>query len=107
MGRKPFRSADEKVAIVLSVLKGETTQTDVARRLGMSQTTIAKWQRQFLEGARENLARGRTREEHSKCEEELTDRVDDLTSALGEAYAELRVWRNRWALYPGSPSSRR
>ncbi len=108
MGGKPFRSADEKVAIVLSVLKRETTQTDVARRLGMSQTTIAKWQRQFLEGARENLARGENpREEHSTREEELTDRVDDLTSTLGEAYAELRVWRNKGALYPGSPSSRR
>ena len=34
MGRKPFRTPDEKLAIVLSVLKGETTQVDVARRLG-------------------------------------------------------------------------
>ena len=58
MGRKPFRSPDEKLAIVLSVLKGETTQVDVARRLSMSQTTIAKWQKQFLEGGREALARG-------------------------------------------------
>jgi transposase-like protein len=44
MGRKPFRTPDEKLAIVLSVLRGETTQSDVARRLQMSQTTIAKWQ---------------------------------------------------------------
>ena len=108
MGRKPFRTADEKVQIVLSVLKGETTQTDIARRLGMSQTTIAKWQRQFLDGAREGVARGdNPREQHSKREEELEDRVDDLTSALGEAYAELRVWRKKGALYPRSPSSRR
>ncbi len=108
MGRKPFRTADEKLQIVLSVLKGETTQTDVARRLGMSQTTIAKWQRQFLEGAREHLAQGENaRTDKSKHEEELEDQVDDLTSALGEAYAELRVWRKKGALYPGSPSSRR
>lgn len=50
MGRKPFKTPDEKLAIVLSVLKGETTQVEVARRLGMSQTTVAKWQKQFLEG---------------------------------------------------------
>jgi transposase len=107
LGRKPFRTADEKVAIVLSVLQGETTQTDVARRLGMSQTTIAKWQKQFLEGARESLARGdNARDQHSKREEELSERVDDLTSALGEAYAELRVWRKKGALYPRSPNSR-
>ena len=58
MGRKPFKSADEKLAIVLSVLKGETTQVEIARRLQMSQTTIAKWQKQFLDGGRESLARG-------------------------------------------------
>lgn len=108
MGRKPFRTADEKLQIVLSVLRGETTQTDVARRLGMSQTTIAKWQKQFFEGARESLARGdNVKTEATKREEELTGQVDELTSALGEAYAELRVWRKRGALYPRSPSSSR
>lgn len=39
MGRKPFYTPDEKLNIVLSVLRRETTQTDVARRLEMSQTT--------------------------------------------------------------------
>jgi transposase len=108
MGRKPFHTPDEKLAIVLSVLKGETTQTDVARRLQMSQTTIAKWQKQFLEAGREGLARGdNAKTEATKREEELDDRVEELTSALGEAYAELRVWRKKGALYPRSQSSSR
>jgi hypothetical protein len=69
----------------------------------MSQTTIAKWQRQFLEGGRETLARGDNAvSDATKREEELADQVDDLTSALGEAYAELRVWRKKGALYPRS-----
>ncbi|MDA8203925.1 MAG: helix-turn-helix domain-containing protein, partial [Chloroflexi bacterium] len=61
MGRKPFKTPDEKLAIVLSVLKGELTQVEAARRLQMSQTTIAKWQKQFLESGREGLARGEQR----------------------------------------------
>lgn len=106
MGRKPFKTPDEKLTIVLSVLKGETTQVEIARRLGMSQTTIAKWQKQFLEGGREGLARGDNAvSEATKREEELSDRVDELTSALGEAYVELRVWRKKGALYPRSRSS--
>jgi transposase len=106
VGRKPFRTPDEKLAIVLSVLKGETTQVEIARRLSMSQTTIAKWQKQFLEGGREGLARGDNAvSEATKREEELSDRVDELTSALGEAYVELRVWRKKGALYPRSRSS--
>jgi transposase-like protein len=57
MGRNAFKTPDEKLMIVLSVLKGEMTQVEAARRLGMSQTTIAKWQKQFIEGGRESLAR--------------------------------------------------
>jgi transposase len=106
VGRKPFKTPDEKLAIVLSVLRGETTQVEVARRLGMSQTTIAKWQKQFLEGGRESLARGDNAVSlASRRETELAEQVDDLTSALGEAYVELRVWRKMGALYPRTKSS--
>jgi transposase len=106
VGRKPFRSPDEKLQVVLGVLKGEVTQVEIARRLQMSQTTIAKWQKQFLEGGRESLARGEnTRSPTSRREGELEAQVEELTSALGEAYVELRVWRKKGALYPRSRSS--
>lgn len=103
MGRKPFYSPQDKMQIVLSVLRGETTQSDIARRLQMSQTTIAKWQKQFLAGGIEALGRGENaRPPSSKREEELEDKVEELTSALGEAYCELRVWRKGGTLYPRS-----
>lgn len=101
MGRKPIYSPEDKMQIVLSVLRGETTQSDIARRLQMSQTTIAKWQKQFLQGGIEALTRGENaRPPSSKHEEELEMQVDELTTALGEAYVELRVWRKGGALYP-------
>jgi transposase len=103
VGRKPFRSADEKLQVVLSVLRGEMTQVEAARRLEMSQTTIAKWQKQFLEGAHESLARGENaKAPASRRETELQTQIEELTSALGEAYVELRVWRKGGALYPRS-----
>jgi transposase len=108
MGRKAYRSADEKLAVVVSVLKGEITQVEAARRLEMSQTTIAKWQKQFLEGAHESLARGENpRPPGTRRESELQAQIDDLTQALGEAYVELRVWRKGGALYPRSRTSSR
>jgi transposase len=107
VGRKAYRTPEEKLQVVLSVLKGETTQVDVARRLEMSQTTISKWQKQFLEGAHEALARGENaKTTESRREAELQGQIDDLTQALGEAYVELRVWRKGGALYPRSKSSR-
>ncbi|MDY0087958.1 MAG: transposase [Coriobacteriia bacterium] len=56
MGRKPIYSPEDKMQIVLSVLRGETTQSDIARRLQMSQTAVAKWQKQFLAGGIEASA---------------------------------------------------
>jgi transposase len=107
VGRKPFKSPDEKVQIVLACLRGEMTQVEAGRRLEMSQTTIAKWQKQFLDGAHEALARGENaRGPSSKREAELAAQVDELTQALGEAYVELRVWRKGGALYPPSRTSR-
>ena len=36
MGRNAFRTPDEKLTVVLSVLKGETTQVEAARRLAIA-----------------------------------------------------------------------
>ncbi len=105
MGRKPFKSAEEKLQVVLGVLKGEMTQVEAARRLEMSQTTIAKWQKQFLDGAHEALARGENaKAPSSRRESDLQAQIEELTSALGEAYVELRAWRKGGALYPRSRS---
>lgn len=107
MGRRPYKSAGEKMQVILSVLKGEMTQVEAARRLEMSQTTVAKWQKQFLDGAREALSRGENpRPPVSKHEAELEAQIQDLTTALGEAYVELRLWRKGGVLYPSSRNSR-
>lgn len=106
MGRRPYKSAEEKIQVVLTVLRGEMTQVEAARRLEMSQTTIAKWQKQFLEGAHEALARGENaKTPASKREADLQAKIEDLTTALGEAYVELRAWRKGGALYPRSRTS--
>lgn len=106
MGRKAFKSAEEKMQVILTVLRGEMTQVEIARQLQMSQTTIAKWQKQFLEGAHESLARGENAKPvaSSRQAADLHERIDELTQALGEAYVELRVWRKGGALYPRSRS---
>ena len=106
MGRRPFKTTDEELQLVLSVLRGETTEVDVGGRLELSQTTISKWQRPFLEGSREALARGdNPQTPTSRRETELAAEVDELITALGEAYVELRVWQKKGALYPTSRRS--
>jgi len=94
MGRKPIRSPEEKLSAVMAVLRGEMTQVEIARRLELSQTTISKWLKQFTEAGLEGLNRGdNARAPSSRREAELEAQVEELTTALGEAYVELRVWR--------------
>lgn len=107
MGRNPTFSAEQKLNAVLTVMRGEMSQVELGRRMEISQTTVSKWLKQFTEGGREALSRGENPQSPStKREQELEARVEDLTSALGEAYVELRVWRKGGALYPATRTSR-
>ena len=49
-------SPTEKVAIILEVLRGETTLADACRRYGISQTIFYRWKEKFLKGAEEALS---------------------------------------------------
>lgn len=99
MARPPVKSADEKLQAVLTVLKGEASIKETARRVGVSETTITNWRNRFLEGGRTALAVG-GRAGPDAHVERLEAEVDDLKVALGEATAELRAWRK------GGPSGR-
>lgn len=98
MARPPKHPVDVKLKIVLSVLSGESTQAEAARRHGVSETSIGKWKEQFLTGGREGLEQGDKTGKPSGREQQLLAEVDDLTRALGEAHVELR------ALKRGGPS---
>jgi transposase-like protein len=50
MARPPMFKAAEKQRIVLSVLRGECSVADAARRNKCSETSIAKWRDQFVQG---------------------------------------------------------
>jgi transposase len=98
-------SAEKKTLIVVSILRGEVTMADAARREGVSQTSIAKWRDRFLAGGQAALSAG----SHgtSSRETRLVAEVEELTSALGEAHMELRLWRKKGALYPATRNLKR
>jgi transposase-like protein len=49
MARPPMFSVQEKQRIVLSVLRGECTVAEAARRNKCSETSITKWRDQFVQ----------------------------------------------------------
>lgn len=83
--------AERKTRIVLSVLAGEMSIAEAARREKASEQSIGRWKADFLEAGKTALAAGRSGP--STREEQLEAQVEDLTQALGEAAVELRVWK--------------
>lgn len=91
MGRPPVIPVEKKTRIVLSVLAGEVSVAEAARREKISEQSIGRWKAEFLEAGKTALAAGRSGP--STREQQLESEVDDLTQALGEAAVELRVWK--------------
>ena len=58
MSRAPVFTAEDTVRIVLSVLTGEITVAEVARRAKVSELSADTWKRQFLEAWELGLAPG-------------------------------------------------
>jgi transposase len=104
MGPPSRWTADQKLQMVLSVLRGEDSMVGLARRHGVSDATLAKWRDTFLAGGAEALAAG-SRPRRSSRETELEAETEELKAALGEAHAELRVWRKKGAIYPATRTS--
>jgi transposase len=92
MSRPPMFPAEDKIRIVLSVLSAEMTIAEAARRNKVSEQSVSRWKAQFLEGGRAGVAEG-GRSGPSGREEQLQAQIEELTTALGEAHVELRVWK--------------
>ncbi|MEJ7567745.1 MAG: transposase [Gaiellaceae bacterium] len=92
MARPVVISLEEKYRLVLSVVSGEMSVAEAARRGKASEQSISNWKRQFLEGGKQGLAEG-GRPGSSPQLQRLEAELEDLKAALGEAHVELRVWK--------------
>ncbi|WP_229686956.1 transposase, partial [Longimycelium tulufanense] len=101
--RPPVFPAEDKIRIVLSVLSGEMTIAEAARRNKVSEQSVSRWKAQFLDGGRAQVAAG-GKAGPSGREEQLLAQVDELTAALGEAHVELRVWKRSAERHRLAPS---
>jgi transposase len=90
MARPPMFSVAEKQRIVLSVLRGEMTVAEAARRSKCSETSVAKWRDQFVQAGVAALEAGAQRGPSTR-ERQLERELEEVTSALGEAHVRLRL----------------
>jgi transposase len=99
--------AEDKTRIVLSVLAGEMTCAEAARRCGVSSVTVTKWKHQFLEAGAERLKEvpgGWAGQNGSPEQRRLRMENEQLKLALAEATVQLRIWQRGAALADQVPS---
>jgi hypothetical protein len=92
-------TAKRRAALVISLLKGETTAAEAARRHGLRVAEVEEWRDRFLLGA-ENALRVRQKEDEAWREEE----INRLKRKVGELTMDLDILREA-ARRPTTPGT--
>ena len=88
--RKQY-SAEEKIRIVLSGLRGEDSIAELCRREGIAESLYYSWSKEFLEAGKKRLSGDTARQASSGEVNELRHEMRDLKEALAEQVLENRL----------------
>jgi transposase-like protein len=94
-------TAKRRVALVLSILKGETSVQQAARKHGLSVAELEDWQERFLLAA-ENGLRARPKDEEALKDEH----IKKLKQKIGELVLDVDILKEaaKHRPFPGEPS---
>ena len=85
--RKQY-SAEEKIRIVLSGLRGEDSIAELCRREGIAESLYYSWSKEFLEAGKKRLSGDTVRQASSGEVKDLRKEMRDLKEALAEQVLE-------------------
>ena len=88
--RRQF-SAEEKIRIVLSGLRGEDSIAELCRREGISQNLYYRWSKEFLEAGKKRLAGDTARAATSQEVNDLRREAGALKDVVAELVLENRL----------------
>jgi len=88
-------TAKRRVAVVVSILKGETSAAEAARKHGLTVAEVEDWRDRFLLGA-ENALRNRPKDDEALKEEQLKK----LKQKIGELVLDNDILREALKPYP-------
>jgi len=103
--RKQY-SAEEKIRIVLDVLRGEDSIAELCRREGISQGVYYKWSKDFLEAGKRRLAGDTARAATTDEVKDLRREARDLKEVVAEQTLELRLLKKKHDRQWGRPRMR-
>ena len=87
-------TAKRRAALILEILKGNTTTAEAARTHGLTVAEVERWKERFLAGA-ENALRSRPRDE----EEQKDELIRRLERKVGRMALELDIMQEAMKPY--------
>ena len=84
-------TAEDKIRIVLSGLKGEDSIAELCRQEGIAQSQYYSWSKEFLEAGKKRLAGDTIREANTGEVQGLRREARDLKEVVAEQALELRL----------------
>jgi transposase-like protein len=88
-------TAKRRMALVVSILKGETSVAEAARKYGLTVAEVEDWQEKFLLGA-ENALRTRPKDEEAVKDEQ----IKKLKQKIGDLVLDNDILREALKPYP-------
>jgi transposase-like protein len=88
-------TAKRRVALVVSILRGETSVAEAARTHGLTVAEVEEWREKFLMGA-ENALRSRPKDEEAVKDEQ----IKKLKQKIGELVVDNDILREALKPYP-------
>jgi len=93
-------TAKRRSALVLSVLKGETSAQEAARKHGLTVAEVDEWKERFLLGA-ENALRSKPRDDEALKEEQIRR----LKQKVGELVLDIDILKEATRGRPFGPKT--
>jgi transposase-like protein len=93
-------TSKRRAALILSILKGETSVAEAARKHALKVSEIEDWRERFLLAA-ENALRSRPRDEEALKDEQ----IKRLKQKVGELVLDLDIIKTADRLRPSDPTT--
>ena len=101
-GQEPVQrwTAKKRMALIIRILKGETSVSEAAREHGLTVAEVEDWRERFLSGG-QNALRSRPKEEEALKDE----RIKKLKQKVGELVLDMDILREATKGRPFDPGT--
>jgi transposase len=93
MGQRSKLNAEQRMELVLQLLRKEAPAVQIARRGGISEQTLYRWRDEFLQGGKQALNGKGLQSEQAKAVSRLNAQIAERDQVIGELTIANRIFK--------------